>query len=158
MGCPPPPYIKEPGGRRRPAKEGAPRGSPSPTGSRTPFFPSSRRRSGKEEEEGKERGGAAPPPLLVLFVVGRGGVRPALAGPPLLPHGPCRPNNPLGVPVTSRYPGKIPISPGTIPISKYRLPIYRSLCLDHFETPSHGPDLIRDSELLRYIKTHKLII
>ena len=39
-------------------------------------------------------------------------------------------------------------------MSEYGLPIYRSLRLDHFETPRHVPDLIRDTELLRYIKTH----
>ena len=53
---------------------------------------------------------------------------------------------------------KIPESLGTFPMSEYSRPIYRSLRLDHFETPRHVPDLIRDSELLRYIKTHKLII
>ena len=37
-GAPLPSYIKEPRGRGRPAKEGAPRGSPTPTGSRTPFL------------------------------------------------------------------------------------------------------------------------
>src|SRR4051812_39132207 len=50
----------------------------------------------------------------------------------------------------------MPISPGTIPMSKYRLPIYRSLCLDHFETPRHGHDQIRDSE--QPSVHHKLII
>src|SRR3954466_2428627 len=53
---------------------------------------------------------------------------------------------------------KIPESLRTFPMSEYSRPIYRSLRLDHFETPRHVPDLIRDSELLRYIKTHKLII
>src|SRR3954466_8809279 len=43
-------------------------------------------------------------------------------------------------------------------MSEYSRPIYRSLRLDHFETPRHVPDLIRLSGLLRYIKTHKLII
>ena len=43
-------------------------------------------------------------------------------------------------------------------MSEYSRPIYRFLRLGHFETPRHVPDLIRDSELLRYIKTHKLII
>src|SRR3954466_1851844 len=43
-------------------------------------------------------------------------------------------------------------------MSKHRLPIYHSLCLDHFETPRLVRDHIRDSELLRYIKMHKLII
>src|SRR3954470_17891073 len=42
-------------------------------------------------------------------------------------------------------------------MSEYSRPIYRSLRLDHFETPRHVSDLIRDSELLRYIKTHKFI-
>src|SRR3954467_10292826 len=43
-------------------------------------------------------------------------------------------------------------------MSEYSRPIYRSLRLDHFETPRHVPDLIRDSELLRYIKTHNITI
>ena len=42
---------------------------------------------------------------------------------------------------------KIPESLGTFPISEYSRPIYRSLRLDHFETPRHVPDLIRDPEL-----------
>src|SRR3954471_14188685 len=65
---------------------------------------------------------------------------------------------PRGVPVTSRYSGKFLFSLGTIPKFKHRLPIYQSLRLDHFETPRHVRDHIRDSELLRYIKIHKLII
>ena len=55
------------------------------------------------------------------------------------------------------YSGKIPLSPGTIPISKYRLPIYQSLCLDHFETPRHVRDHIWDSEqpsVHQNIQTH----
>ena len=40
----------------------------------------------------------------------------------------------------------VPISPGTFPVSKYSRPIYRSSCLDHFETPRHVRDHIRDSE------------
>ena len=42
---------------------------------------------------------------------------------------------------------KIPESLGTFSMSEYSRPIYRSLRLDHFETPRHVPDLIRDSEL-----------
>ncbi|EMS46399.1 Flavone O-methyltransferase 1 [Triticum urartu] len=38
------------------------------------------------------------------------------------------------------------ISLGTLSISKYRLPIYQFSCLDHFETPCHVCDHIRDSE------------
>ena len=43
-------------------------------------------------------------------------------------------------------------------MSEYSRPIYRYLRLDHFETPRHVPDLIRDSELLGYIKTHNITI
>ena len=143
-GVPLPPYIKEPRGRGRPAKEGAPRGSPTPIGSSTPFFPSWSRRRGKEEEEEKE--GGRRPPLLVLFELGRGGGA-AHPLPPLFlsTRAHVGPLSPRGVPVTSRYSGKIPISPGTLPMSKHRLPIYQSLCLDHFETPRHVRDHIRDS-------------
>ena len=55
--------------------------------------------------------------------------------------------SPWGGLVTSRYSGKMPISPGTLPMSKHRLPIYQYLCLDNFETPRHVRDHIRDSEL-----------
>ena len=71
------------------------------------------------------------------------------------PYGPLRPNtNSRSSPVLR----KIPESLGTFPKSEYSLPIYQSLRLDHFETPRHIPDLIWDSELLRYINIHKLII
>ena len=53
-----------------------------------------------------------------------------------------------GVPVTSRYSRKMPEPLKTFAMSEYSLPIYRSLRLDHFETPRHVPDLIRNSELL----------
>ena len=43
-------------------------------------------------------------------------------------------------------------------MSEYSRPIYRSLRLDHFETPRHVPDLIRDTELLWYIKTHNITV
>ena len=43
-------------------------------------------------------------------------------------------------------------------MSEYSRPIYLSLRLDHFETPRHVPDLIRDSELLWYIKTHNITV
>ena len=33
------------------------------------------------------------------------------------------------------------------PVSEYNLPIYQSLRLDHFETPRHVRDHIRDFEL-----------
>ena len=141
-----PPYIKEPregGGRPR---RGAPRGSPTPTGSRTPFFPSWIRRRGKRRKR-ERKGGGAPPPSLVLFGLGRGGARGPLLPPSLFSlEAHVGPITPRGVPVTSRYSSKMPISPGTIPMSKHRLPIYQSLCLDHFETPRHVRDHIRNSE------------
>ena len=40
-----------------------------------------------------------------------------------------------------------PKSPGTLPVSEYSRPIYQSLRLDHFETPRHVRDHIRDTEL-----------
>ena len=67
-----PPYIKEPRGRGRPANEGAPRRSPTPTGSRIPPLPSIRsRRQGKGEEKRRKEG--AQPLPLVQFGLGLGG-------------------------------------------------------------------------------------
>ena len=68
LGCPLPPYIKEQGRERRPARRRRARRSPTPTGSRTPSLPCWNRRRGKEVEERKER--VAPPPLLILFGLG----------------------------------------------------------------------------------------
>ena len=94
----------------------------------------------------REREGPAPSPCPIRTKGGEG--RVAHEGLPLLfstkaHHGPY---SSWGVPVTSRYSGKIPISPGTLPISKHRLPIYQYLCLDHSETPRHVRDQIRDFE------------
>ena len=61
---------------------------------------------------------------------------------------------PRGVPVTPRYSGKMPEPLETIPMSEYYLPMYESLPLDHFETPRHVRDLIRDSEQTSVTKTH----
>ena len=95
----------------------------------------------------RERGGPATSPSPNR--TRGGGRRAATLGCPLLLSTKAHygPYDSRGVPVTSRYSGKIPISPGTLPISKYRLPIYQSLCLDHFETPRHVRDHIRDSKL-----------
>ena len=116
--------------------------SPTPTGSRTP--PSC---LGGEGKGGGERGKGAPPPLPFPIRTRGEGARglpwPALLFSLMAHVGPITPG---GVPVPPRYSGKIPISPGTFPISKYRLPIYQSLCLDHFETSRHVRDHIRDSE------------
>ena len=99
---------------------------------------------GKEVEEREERG-AAPSPSPIWF--GLGGCVP--------PPGRCLLSStkahegPLilrGVPVTSQYSGKCPNLFETFPVSEHNLPINQSLCLDHFETPRHVRDLIRDSE------------
>ena len=66
---------------------------------------------------------------------------------PLFPYGPIRPIYSPANSCNSPVLRKIPESLGTFPNSEYSRPIYRSLCLDHFETPRHVPDLIRDSEL-----------
>ena len=117
-------------------------------------LPSSRsRRQGRGR--GKRRKEGAPPLPLVQFRLVNGGARPASPSP-------LKPNKAhiLLPPYSRNSPvlRKIPEPLGTFPMSEYSRPIYRSLRLDHFETPRHVPDLIRDSELLRYIKTHKLII
>ena len=87
-------------------------------------------------------------PLLVQLGLEGEGAR-GLPWPPLLFS--ARPNKahytPRGVPVTSRYNGIYPVTPGTLPVPEYNLPIYQYLCLDHFETPRHVRDHIRDSEL-----------
>ena len=115
-------------------------GSPTPTGSRTPPFLVG---VGEGKGEGEERKGA--PPSLVQFglVHGEGCGLPLGPFSPF-PYGPLRPNtNSRNSPVLR----KIPESLGTFPMSEYSRPIYRSLRLDHFETPHHVPDLIRDSVL-----------
>ena len=46
-------------------------------------------------------------------------------------------------------------------MSEYSRPIYRSLRIDHFETPRHVPDLIRDSvqpSVHQNTKTHNTIV
>ena len=128
-------------GGRRPG--GGRRRSPTPTGSRTPPPNPSWTRIPRG---GKREGGLAisPSPNRTR---GRGEAR-SPGGQPfhLSTKAHEGPYGSRGVPVTSRYSGKISISPGTLPMSKHRLPIYQSLCLDHFETPRHVCDHIRDSE------------
>ena len=75
LGCPPPPYIKEQGGRPAGPRGRARRRSPPPSRSRTPPF-LLLLGGGRKGERGKERGGA--PPLLVQFGPEGEGVR----GPP----------------------------------------------------------------------------
>ena len=145
MGCPLATYIKD-GGRRRPALIERAQSVESP--SRIPPPTWNRKKGREKEKEGRGR----PPPSLVQFgpVHGEGCGHTLRPFSPF-PYGPLRPNtNSRNSPVLK----KIPESLGTFPMSEYSRPIYRSLRLDHFETPRHVPDLIRDSELLG---TSKLI-
>ena len=45
-------------------------------------------------------------------------------------------------------------TPETLLVSKYYCPIYESLPINHFETPRHVRDLIRDSEQHSVTKSH----
>ena len=142
MGCPLASVYKRGRGGGAVGPMGAPGGVLLPPGVGSPLLPCRRRKGGR----GKWKGGRRPP-FLVLFGLGGGGARDPFLAPSLfslVAH--VGPLTPRGVPVTSRYSGKMPISPGTIPMSKHRLPIYQSLCLDHFETPRPVRDHIRDSE------------
>ena len=143
LGCPLPPYIKDQGGGVAAGLGEARQESPTPSGSRIP--PQILVGIGFAEGEKRERGPATSPSPDRTRGRGR---RAAHVGLPLLFSTKAHygPYSSRGVPVTSRYSSKIPISPGTLPISKHRLPIYQSLRLDHFETPRHVCDHIRDSE------------
>ena len=99
------------------------------------------RRSGKGEREGEGKGGHTPP--LVQFGLGYGGRAPCLLSSTTWP---MRPIASSSYSRNSPVPPKIPESLGTFSMSEYSCPIYRSLCLDHFETPRHVCDLIWDSE------------
>ena len=148
---PPAPVYKGARGEEAGPRKGRAKGSPTPIGSRTPSF-----LVGVGEGKGEGEGRKGAPPSLVQFGLVHGeGCGHLLRPFSPFPYGPLRPNtNSRNSPVLR----KIPESLGTFPKSEYSRPIYRSLRLDHFETPRHVPDLIWDSELLRYIKTHKLII
>ena len=113
-------------------------GLPSP--SRIPTTIWNRKRGREKEKEGRGR-----PPSLVQFGPDQGeGCGHPLGPFSPFPYGPLRPyTNSRNSPVLR----KIPESLGTFPMSEYSLPIYLSLPLDHFETPRHVPDLIRDFEL-----------
>ena len=94
---------------------------------------------------GGRRKGGRRPPLLVQFgpVHGEGCGHPLRPFSPF-PHGPLRPNTNSRNSLVLR---KIPESLRTFLMSEYSLPIYRPLHLEHFETPRHVRDDIRDSKL-----------
>ena len=129
MGCPPAPVYKGARGVELPF--------PSPT----------RKEEGgrKERERERERGAAPPSPSPIRTPHGRGRAT-SWAAALSLPSGPLRPNtspggsgNPSGTLVFSEI-------TRITSVSEYSRPIYRSLCLDHFETPRHVRDHIRDTE------------
>ena len=70
--------------------------------------------------------------------------------PPLFPMAHEGPVVPPGVPMTRYVPG----TTETLSVSEYYRTLYESLTLDHFETPRHVRDLIRDSEQSSVTKTH----
>ena len=121
----------------------------------------SRSRRGGRRREGEGKRGA-PSPFLLQFRLEGDGVR-GLPWPPLPLSTKAHEAQytPRGVPVTPRYSGICPKPSETLPISEHSRPIYRSLCLDHFETPRHVHDHIWDSELPsihQNTKTHNTII
>ena len=150
-GAPLPPYIKEQGGEAAGqggcAKGGVQLGFPILVG--FPFL--FQEGEGGKERERKE--GAAPPPL-VQFGLGKGARASSRGLPPLLHYGPIGPltfpGGSSSLPVLEKSPNLI----RTIPESVYNLPIYQSLPLNHFETPRHVRDLIRDSKQTSVTKTH----
>ena len=74
-----------------------------------------------------------------------GGVATPFGLPPLSPMAHVGPILPRRVPVTPRYSETYLKLPKTIPVSERNLQIYQYLPLNHFETPRHVRDLIRDS-------------
>ena len=138
---PPAPVYKGARGEVAGQEEGAPR-----TGSRTPPFPCWSRRGKEGREEEKEKGGRRP--LLVQFGLEGEGARGCPSCPSSSPTKTHEAQlTPRGVPVTPRYSGICPKPSGTFLVSEHSRPIYRSLRIDHFETPRHVGDHIRDSEL-----------
>ena len=138
LGVPPAPVYKGARGGGRPAPIGAPGGVLLLVGVGLLL-------GGGKKWGGRRKGGRRPP-LLVQFGPGGGGARPTFGCPSLstkahMAHYFSRGGS--GNPPALRF---SPKSPGTLPVSEYSRPIYQSLCLDHFETPCHVRDHIRDSE------------
>ena len=145
-----PGHVYKGGRRRRPALEvarqvwGVLLGLPSP--SRIPLFLSEvgEKKEGKREGVGNGRGGA-PFPLVQFGPMG--GACGLPCGPSLLSTKSHEGSIlPLANSRNSLVLRKIPEPLRTFLMSEYSLPIYRSLRLNHFETPRHVRDLIQDYE------------
>ena len=129
-------------------------GSPTRTPSPSRIPPSFSEKGGGERGGGEDgKGGRAPTPSPIRFGLG-GHAPPPGRRPPLSTRAHEGLIVPRGVPVTSRYSETYPKLLKTIPVSECNLPIYESLPLDHFETPHHVRDLIRDSKQTSVTKTH----
>ena len=110
-------------------------------------------RRGKGVRGRRRKGGVAPPSLNQF------GLPPCGGGGGLVPCGqgslpPMAHIFPPGVPVTPPVLWYVPDTLRTLPMSEYHLPLYQSLPIDHFESPRHVCDLIRDSEQPSVTKTH----
>ena len=122
---------------------GRAKGSPTPTGSRTPSFLVQLGEGGKGGEwRRKGEGGRAPNPLSNSDWAWEGRAPP----PGSFPLRPIKAQYSSPYSRNSPVLRKIPESLGTLPVSEYSRPIYQSLCLDHSETPRYVRDHIRDSE------------
>ena len=95
---------------------------------------------------GEREAGRAPPKALNQFSLGLGGAPHTSLLLSISTKAHEGPILPRGVLVTLRHSGLIRNFSGTLPVSEYSRPIYQSLRLDHFETPRHVRDHIRDSE------------
>ena len=140
LGCPLPQYIKDGGGGGRPRLVRP--GCGVLLGLLVGVHQEGRKGEGSGGE-GEVAGPLFPSPIRTPHGRGRA---TSWAAALSLPSGPLRPNTSpggSGNPPALRF---SPKSPRTLPVSEYSRPIYRSLCLDHFETPRHVRDHIRDSE------------
>ena len=141
LGVPPAPVYKGARGGGRPALIGAPGGVLLLVGVGLLL-------GGGRKWGGRRKGGRRPPSPSPIRTRGEEARGPPLAAPLSLStkahmaHYFSRGGS--GNPPALRF---SPKSPGTLPVSEYSRPIYQSLCLDHFETPRHVRDHIRDSEL-----------
>ena len=104
---------------------------------RSPSLPSMPRHSGRGKKGGERKGRGTGP--LPNSDWAWGGMPSSWPSPLSSTKAHVGLLSPRGVQVTPPpgYSRKCPNLSKTFPVSKYSLPIYQSLCLDHFETPHH---------------------